>query len=330
MVQGTTLTRHILEGQKAHPGATGEFTSLLSQVALSGKRISYELTRAGLLGETGLTGKVNVHGEQIKKLDQIANDIFVESFEYLDLVSMVVSEEMEMAATLRGKSRTGKYSLYIDPMDGSSNIGVNGVVGSIFSIHRNTNNTKQNEQDNLLHKGKDQITAGYIMYGPCTLLVLACCNGVHVFTLDMAIGEFVLTQESIKIPSRGKNISINAGNYAKWEKGLQEYINHVQSRKEKKELFSYRYAGTFVSDFHRVLLEGGVFLYPGDVVHPKGKLRLLYEVAPLAFVVEASGGKATTDKDRILDIQPTDIHQHVPVIIGSPENVDQVLKFLRK
>lgn len=327
MIPGMTLTRHILEGQKAHPGATGEFSALLTQVALAGKRISYELTRAGFLGETGLTGGVNIHGEQVKKLDDIANEIFVDSFQYLDLVSMVVSEEMNMAAALKGQSRTGKYNLYIDPMDGSSNIDVNGVVGSIFSIHRNRDGGAADA--NLLQKGTAQVTAGYLMYGPATLLVLACCGGVHAFTLDMGIGEFVLTQEKILIPARGKNISINAGNFGNWEPKLQAYIQHVQSRKDKKELFTYRYAGTFVADFHRVLLEGGVFLYPGDVGHPQGKLRLLYEVAPLAFVAEAAGGKASTGRERILDIQPTDIHQHVPVVIGSPENVDQVLQFLK-
>lgn len=326
MVPGITLTRHILEGQKAHPGATGEFSSLLTQVALAGKRIAYELTRAGFLGEMGLTGEVNIHGEKVKKLDDISNQIFIDSFQYLDLVSMVVSEELNMAEALHGQTRTGKYTLYIDPMDGSSNIDVNGVVGSIFSIHRNQDG--KSADANLLQKGSTQVTAGYLMYGPSTLLVLACCGGVHAFTLDMGIGEFVLTQDKIHIPARGKNISINAGNYANWDPGLRAFINHVQSRTDKKELFTYRYAATFVADFHRVLLEGGVFMYPGDTGHPQGKLRLLYEVAPMAFVAEAAGGKASSGKERILDIQPTDIHQHVPVIIGSTENVKEVLQFL--
>lgn len=327
MKSTTTLTRHILEGQKAHPGATGEFSALLTQIALAGKRISFELSRAGLLGETGLTGETNIHGEAVKELDQIANDIFVDSFEYLDLVSMVVSEEMDTAASLKGESKTGKYSLYIDPMDGSSNIEINEALGSIFSIHKNTHGNASEEKD-LLHKGLDQVTAGYLMYGPCTMLVLAYNNEVHGFTLDMGLGEFVLTHPNIKIPSKGKIISLNSGNASKWEKGLQKYLQHTQTQTEKEKLFSYRYAGTFVSDFHRILLKGGTFLYPGEVKKPEGKLRLLYEVAPLAYVCEAAGGKASTGKERVLDILPTDIHQHVPVIIGSSENVDEILGYL--
>lgn len=330
MVPGITLTRHILEGQKAHPGATGEFSSLLTQVALAGKRISYELSRAGILGETGLTGAVNVHGEQVKELDQISNDIFVDCFKYLDLVSFVVSEEMNMAASLQGQSRTGKYNVYIDPMDGSSNISVNGGVGSIFSIHKILGGKSGDAEKSLLQKGSAQVTAGYIMYGPSTLLVLACYDGVHVFTLDTGIGEFILTQEKVQIPKKGKNLSVNGSNYAKWDPGLKAFLDFTEGRNpQKKETFTTRYSGTFVSDFHRVLLEGGVFLYPGDSGHPEGKLRLLYEVAPLAFLSERAGGKATTGKVRILDIQPTDIHQHVPVILGSPDNVDQVLQFLK-
>jgi len=327
MKQTTTLTRHILEGQKAHPGATGEFSALLTQIALAGKRISYELSRAGLLGKAGLTGETNVHGEEIKELDQVSNDIFVDCFEYLDLVSMVVSEEMDTAAALKGKSKTGKYSLYIDPMDGSSNIEINEALGSIFSIQRNTNG-ETNAENDLLHKGSEQVIAGYLMYGPSTLLVLAYGNEVHGFTLDMGLGEFILTHPNIKIPSRGKILSLNAGNAAKWDKGLQKYLHQAQAQTEKDKLISYRYAGTFVSDFHRILLKGGTFLYPGEVNKPEGKLRLLYEVAPLSFVCETAGGKASTGKERVLDIQPTDIHQHVPIIIGSPENVDEILSYL--
>ncbi len=326
MEQAITLTRHILEGQKAHPGATGEFSALLTQIALAGKRISFELSRAGLLGKTGLTGGTNIHGEAVKELDQISNDIFVDCFEYLDLVSMVVSEEMDTAASLKGKSKTGKYSLYIDPMDGSSNIEINESLGSIFSIQKNTNGA-ETEKD-LLHKGSDQLTAGYLMYGPCTMLVIAYNNQVHGFTLDMGLGEFILTHPNIRIPSRGKIISLNAGNASKWDKGLQNYLKYTQEQTEKEKLFSYRYSGTFVSDFHRILLKGGTFLYPGEVKKPEGKLRLLYEVAPLGFVCEAAGGKASTGKERVLDIQPTEIHQHVPVIIGSAENVDEILTYL--
>lgn len=328
MNSAVTLTRHILEGQKAHPGATGEFSALLTQVALAGKRISFELSRAGLLGETGLTGKTNVHGEAVKELDQIANDIFVDSFEYLDLVSMVVSEEMDTAATLKGKSKTGKYSLYIDPMDGSSNIEINETLGSIFSIHRNLNGETKTEKD-LLFKGSQQITAGYLMYGPSTMLVIAYGSEVHGFTLDTGLGEFILTHPHIRIPSQGKIISWNPGNAAKWDAGLQKYLRHTQTQTEKEKLFTYRYAGTFVSDFHRILLKGGVFLYPGEVKKPEGKLRLLYEVAPLGFVCEKAGGKASTGKEPILNIQPTDIHQHIPIVIGSPQNVDEILSYLK-
>lgn len=329
MLQGTTLTRYILEGQKAHPGATGEFSALLTQAALAGKRISAELSRAGILGETGLTGDVNVHGEKVKVLDKISNDIFVDSFEYLDLVSMVVSEEMEMAATLSGQSKTGKYTLYIDPLDGSSNVTVNGAVGSIFSIHRNIHTGGKPSKENLLQKGADQVTAGYLMYGPSTLLVIAYSGAVHGFTLDTEIGEFVLTHESIKMPEKGKVLSLNAANAAKWSKGLRDYLAQAQSRTEKETLFSYRYAGTFVADFHRILLEGGVFLYPGEAGKPEGKLRLLYEVSPMAFIAETAGGKASTGKERVLYVEPKELHQHVPVIIGSPKNVDEVLSFLK-
>jgi len=330
MVPGTTLTRHILEGQKAHPGATGEFSALLTQVALAGKRISFELSRAGILGETGLTGATNIHGEKVKELDQISNDIFVDSFKYLDLVSLVVSEEMNMAAALQGPSRTGKYNLYIDPLDGSSNIGVNGGVGSIFSIHKILDGPRGGAEKSLLQKGSAQVTAGYIMYGPSTLMVLACYDGVHVFTLDTGIGEFILTQEKVAIPKKGKILSVNACNHAKWEPGMKAFLDFTEGRDpKKKESFSSRYSGTFVTDFHRVLLEGGVFMYPGDFGNPQGKLRLLYEVAPMAFVCERAGGRATTGRERILDILPTDIHQHAPAILGSPDNVEQVLSFLK-
>lgn len=314
-----TLSRFIIEQQAAHPEATGEFSVLLTQIGLVGKMIAHDLRRAGLNKILGTTGETNIQGEVVKKLDQIANDTFVRVFEHSGLVCVLASEEMEKP--LKMVHEGARYMLLVDPLDGSSNTDVNMPLGAIFSIRRSR--TGQAVEDELLQKGTEQIAAGYVLYGASTMLVFTVGQGVHGFTLEPSIGEYLLSNENIRIPARGKVYSVNEGNYHRWPAGTQRYLDSLKVQdKPTGRPYSGRYSGCLVADVHRILLGGGIYLYPGEKDKPEGKLRLMYEGNPLAMVVEQAGGHATTGTMRILDVEPKALHQRVPLIIGSAEDVN--------
>jgi len=322
-----TVQQHILDEERLHPGATGDFTGLLTSLTLSAKIISREVNKAGLVKILGETGEVNIHGESVQKLDEFAQHTICVAMGHNGHLCVMASEESADIIPIPGESKKGKYVLMFDPLDGSSNIDVNASIGTIFSIHRRvTNHSPDGSVEDCLQKGYDQIAAGYFIYGSSTMMVYTTGHGVHGFTLDPSLGEFLLSHENIRTPSRGKIYSINEGNMSSWDEGTRRYIDYVkEDRKDHGHPYSLRYIGSLVADFHRNLLKGGIFLYPG----PKGKLRLLYEAAPLAMVVEQAGGAATSGTERILDIQPTSLHQRVPLIIGSREDVRDYNKFFK-
>ncbi len=315
----TTVQQHILDEERLHPGATGDFTALLTSLTLAAKIISREVNKAGLVKILGETGEINVHGESVQKLDDFAQQTICRAMGHNGHLCVMASEESADIIPIPGESEKGKYVLMFDPLDGSSNIDVNASIGTIFSIHRKiTNHTPEGSLEDCLQKGSDQIAAGYFIYGSSTMMVYTTGQGVHGFTLDPSLGEFLLSHENIRTPSRGKIYSINEGHVNSWDAGTRRYIDYVkEDRKDRGHPYSLRYIGSLVADFHRNLLKGGIFLYPG----PKGKLRLLYEASPLAMIVEHAGGAASTGAERILDIQPTSLHQRVPLILGSVDDV---------
>jgi len=287
---------------------------------LVGKMIAHDLRRAGLNKILGTTGETNIQGEVVKKLDQIANDTFVRVFENSGLVCVLASEEMEKPLTMVEEG--ARYMLLVDPLDGSSNTDVNMPLGAIFSIRRSKPRQRQSVEDELLQKGTEQIAAGYMLYGASTMLVFTVGQGVHGFTLEPSIGEYVLSNENIRIPPKGKVYSVNEGNYHRWPGGTQKYLDYVKMEdKATGRPYSGRYSGCLVADVHRIILGGGIYLYPGENAKPEGKLRLMYEGNPLAMVVEQAGGKASTGITRILEVEPKALHQRVPLIIGSAEDV---------
>ena len=333
--QPITLTRHILEKQADHPDATGEFSIIMAQIALAAKIIARNMSLAGLIDVLGKTGETNVQGESVQKLDKKANDTFVRVFEYHGgLVRSLVSEEMDkplfVGPPLSGGRRQGKYALFFDPLDGSSNVDCNFTVGSIFSIHRVAEPSTLDSEVNLLKTGAEQVAAGYLLYGPSTVLVYSYGKGVHQFTLDPGIGEFVLSAPHLQIPSRGKVYSVNEGNYDKWPAGTQRFVDYLTEKDPATgRPYSGRYSGCLVADVHRLLSSGGVYLYPAETGKADGKLRLMYEAAPLAFIVEQAGGNASTGMQRIMDIRPETVHQRVPLIIGSREEVKLAEDFIQ-
>jgi fructose-1,6-bisphosphatase I len=319
-----TLSRFIIEGQAGHREATGEFSILLTQIGLVGKLIARDLRRAGLLNILGTTGVTNVQGETVKKLDQIANETFVRTFEHSGLVSMLASEEMEKPMPLAQHWPKGKYMLVFDPLDGSSNTDVNMPLGAIFSILKHDGTTPPAAEAQLLRKGTEQVAAGYLLYGASTMLVFTVGQGVHGFTLEPSIGEYILSHERISIPQKGTVYAVNEGNYHKWSSGTQQYLDRLKKiDKAAGRPYSGRYSGCLVADVHRMLLGGGIYLYPGEKEKPEGKLRLLYEANPLALVVEQAGGRASTGTARILGVQPGSLHQRVPLLIGSLKDVEE-------
>jgi len=317
-----TLTRHIIEKQAAHPGATGEFSALMVQIGLVGKMIAHDLRRAGLINILGATGETNIQGEAVKKLDGIANETFLKVFHYSELVCAVASEEMEKPVHLPENCPRGKYMLLFDPLDGSSNTDVNMPLGSIFSILRYEGKAGLPSEAELIRRGTEQVAAGYLIYGSSTMLVFTAGQGVHGFTLDPGVGEYLLSHENIRIPAKGKVYAVNEGNSHKWPAGTRQFVEYLKtSDKATGRPYSTRYSGCLVADVHRMLLEGGIYLYPGETAKPEGKLRLLYEANPLAMVVEQAGGRASTGTMRILEVEPKGLHQRVPLLIGSPEDV---------
>ncbi|GAB60873.1 MAG: class 1 fructose-bisphosphatase [Candidatus Jettenia sp.] len=326
-----TIQRHIVEQERLHPNATGDFTCLLWDLTIAAKTISREVNKAGLADILGITGENNIHGDVVKKLDVYANEKIYKSMNHGGHLCIMASEENEDIIPIPDEFPKGKYVLLFDPLDGSSNIDANVCVGTIFSIYRRKTTGKESTIEDCLRKGTDQVAAGYIIYGSSTMMVYTTGQGVHGFTLDPSIGEFLLSHENIRIPSKGKIYSINEGNANTWDEGTKKYIAYLKENDPSTERpYSLRYIGSLVSDFHRNLLYGGIFLYPVDYKDPKkpkAKLRLLYEAAPLAFIVEQAGGKASTGKERILNIQATELHQKVPLVIGSKEDVLTYEKF---
>ena len=322
----TTLSRHVLEQFQSFSAEAQDLSAIMNRIALAAKLISRRLSRAGLMaGVLGFTGEVNVQGESVKKMDVYANDVFISVFKQSGLVCRLASEEMEKPYYIPENCPIGRYTLLYDPIDGSSNVDINLNVGSIFSIRQQEGNDIDGEARDLLQDGRNQIAGGYILYGPSTILVYSIGNGVHAFILDPSLGEFILSQENIQIPEHGPIYSTNEGNFWQWDKAIRDYTRYVH----RHEGYTARYSGALVGDLHRILLQGGVFIYPGTVKKPEGKLRLLYETAPLAFLVEQAGGKASTGTQDILDVVPEKLHARTPLIIGSKEDVDLVESFIQ-
>ena len=325
----TTLVQHLQHQQKLL-GATGEFTTLMNEILVAAKIISLEVNKAGIGGDMlGVTGNINVHGEEVQKLDEFANSTFANIVEKSGTVCAITSEEMEEPVIV-SEEKAGKYIFMMDPLDGSSNIDVNVSIGTIFSIYQKKSPGIPVTKDDLLQKGADQIAGGYILYGSSTMFIYSSGNGVHGFTLDPSIGEFFLSHPDMKIPTQGNIYSVNEGNQIIWD---DKQVNIVNYFKEfdgtTKRPYKGRYIGSMVSDFHRTLLKGGIFMYPKDNKNPNGKLRFSFEASPLAFIVENAGGRASTGKERILDIVPSDIHQCVPLYIGSCADVKIAESFLK-
>jgi len=331
---GINLTRHIYYKQKEHPEATGELTGILNQIAFAAKIVSREVNKAGLVEILGLTGNRNVQGEEVQKLDEFANDVFLNILgKSGHFCIMATEEEAEIIPIPEGYTR-GHYSIALDPLDGSSNIDVNVNIGTIFSVHRRATDGEEGCEQDLMQPGRNIVAAGYVVYGSSTMLVVSTGNGVHGFTLDPSVGEFLESHPDIRIPGKGKVYSINEGNYPYWSKGIRQYINHIKDLdKEAGRPYSGRYIGSMVADMHRTLLKGGIFMYPADSKDPDkpdGKLRLLYECAPFAFLCEHAGGAASTGTGPVLDVVPNDLHQRVPFFAGSVEDVAEVEAFIKK
>ena len=330
--KGMSVQRHIIEQERHFPKATGNLTGLLMDLIYAAKVISREVNKAGIVDILGLTGTENIHGEKVKKLDEYANDRLFKAMDHGGHLCIMASEERDEVIQIPEKFPKGNYVLLFDPLDGSSNIDANVSIGTIFSIHRKKTDGENGTLEDCLQKGSEQVAAGYIIYGSSTMLVFTTGQGVNGYTLDPSVGEFILSHIGIKTPSKGKIYSANEGNARFWDEGTKKYINYLKEKDSATDRpYSLRYIGSLVADFHRNLLYGGIFLYPTDYKDPekpKAKLRLLYEASPLAFIVEQAGGMATTGKENIMDIEPTDLHQKVPLIIGSKEDVLTYLKFL--
>jgi fructose-1,6-bisphosphatase I len=321
--QNTTLLRHVLT-RKGTRVATKDLALILEGIEIIGKRIAHELKRASIRGELGTTGETNVQGEEVKKLDEWTNWVFLDSFEGGDPVCTLISEEMENAEHRAGSCPSNGYAVLFDPLDGSSNTDINGSLGTIFSIRKRSPNHAESIED-ILRPGDEQVAAGYIIYGPGTQLAYTAGAGVDIFTLDPLIDQFVLWRENVTMPPRGTAYSVNQGNITKFHPGVRKLIEHMTSRKDKQTSYSLRYTGAFVADFHRCLLEGGLYMYPGEITpdgKSKGKLRLMYELDPMSFIAEQAGGKASNGKRRLLDVTPIGLHERQPIYIGSAAEVD--------
>lgn len=324
-----TIERHILEEQRKHSDATGEFSDLLRDLSLALKVIQREVRRAGIANILGLAGTENVHGDEVKKLDVLADDLIFRAMDHGGHLCVMASEEHEGLMMVPEKYPKGKYVLLYDPLDGSSNIDANVNTGTIFSIYTRISPSGNGTMEDCLQPGYKQIAAGYVLYGPSMVMVYSAGDGVHMFTYDPTIGEFLLALENIRIPSKGKIYSINEGNYHLWDEGMRKYVDYLKEIDPSTQRpYTGRYVGSMVADIHRTLLYGGIFMYPADARNKNGKLRLMYEANPMSFIVEQAGGLSSTGVKRILDIRPSEIHQRVPVICGSPEDVKMVEEFL--
>ena len=335
MPLGTTITQHILSQQRANPEATGAFTNLLHELIVAAKVISKEVNKAGLTDILGATGAINVQEEKVQKLDVYSNRIIIERMQHIGQLCCMGSEEVADLIDIPSRYPKGNYILVFDPLDGSSNIDVNVSIGTIFGIYR-----KKSEETDInfllneaLQPGYKQVAAGYFIYGSSTIMVYTTGDGVHGFTLYPSVGEFLLSHENIKIPESGKIYSVNESNYQYWDDNTKALIDYFKTKNKKTgKSYTARYVGSLVADFHRNLLKGGIFMYPKDNKDPKkttGKLRLMVEANPLAMVVEQAGGYASNGTGPILEMQPHELHQRVPLYIGSKEDVKLAERFLR-
>lgn len=330
--QVVVLDEFIVQSEKDFPYATGELSALLRDIGVAAKIVNREVNKAGLADILGAAGKKNSHGEEVKKLDVFANDVFIASLSAGGECAGIASEENKGIVYMNNDyCNTGKYVVAMDPLDGSSNIDVNVSIGTIFSIYRRKTLTGQVLEEDFLQTGRNLVAAGYVIYGSSTMLVYTTGKGVNGFTLDPSIGEYCLSHPKIKIPEDGNIYSINQGNYLKFSDGLKKYIQYCQGIEgENPKAYALRYIGSMVADIHRNLLRGGIFIYPADKKLPQGKLRLLYECNPMAFIVEQAGGLASNGYESILDIEPQSIHQCVPIYIGSKNMVNKALSYLAK
>ncbi len=325
------LVQFIIEEQRAIAGATGDFTGLLSDIVTACKRIAHDVNKGALIGVLGSAGSENIQGETQKKLDVITNEIFIESNQWGGHLAAMASEEMEDVYPIPACYPKGKYLLVFDPLDGSSNIDVNISVGTIFSILRAPEGVNNPKAEDFLQPGTKQVCAGYALYGPATMLVITTGNGVNGFTLDRDIGEFMLSHPKMTIPEDTREFAINASNERFWEAPVQRYVRECIAGKTgpRGENFNMRWVASMVAEVHRILTRGGIFMYPRDTKDPKkaGKLRLMYEANPMSFIVEQAGGMSSTGRERIMDVQPSDLHQRVPVILGSKNEVARVVGY---
>ena len=323
-----TLEEYIIQSQNRFPGATGELSQLLRDIGLASKIISREVNKAGITNILGVDGSTNVHGEDVKKLDLFADHQLISALERSQITSMVISEEND--GIVRLGSSNGRYIVYLDPLDGSSNIDVNVSVGSIFSIYmREARFDPAINENDALQPGTRQVAAGYVLYGSSTILAYTTGLGVSLFTLDPSIGEFILCSRNVRIPNFGTIYSINEGSYNTWDYGLKKFIKYCQEYDpDSQRPYTTRYIGSMVADVHRTLIKGGIFIYPHSAKYPSGKLRLMYECNPLSMIMEQAGGMATNGEKRILEIEPKAIHERSPIYMGSPENVLKAMDFL--
>jgi fructose-1,6-bisphosphatase I len=326
-----TIERFILDQEEKYPEATGELSYLLYDIALAAKIIAASIRRAGLVNILGSADNTNVQGEEQQKLDVFANETMKNALNHTGRVCVMASEEDAEVIPVPEEYPAGKYTVLFDPLDGSSNIDVNGAVGTIFSIYRRVSMTGRGSLADVLQPGCKQIAAGYVIYGSSTMLVYTTGQGVAGFTLDPSIGEFLLSHPKLVTPRVGKYYSVNESNFGRWSKGTQWAVRGLHGdRPDEMKGKNSRYIGSLVADFHRNLIAGGIYLYPGDTRNPRGKLRLLYEASPMAFIAEQAGGSATDGVNRILDLMPTDLHQRTPLVIGSREDVGYVADTLRR
>ncbi|MEI8075690.1 MAG: class 1 fructose-bisphosphatase [Bacteroidota bacterium] len=326
-----TLDEFTIQQMRMFPNATGELSTLLRDIGLAAKRINVEVNKAGLVDILGDAGSVNVQGEDVKKLDVFANNQFIGVLKHGISCAGIGSEEMDDFVVFDDDiSNKSKYVVLFDPLDGSSNIDVNVSIGTIFGVYRRVSKIGTPcTQEDFLQPGINQIAAGYIIYGSSTMLVYATRRGVNGFTLDPSIGEFSLSHPNIKCPEKGKYYSVNHGNFFQFSENVRKYINACQSKTEKEGgPYNQRYIGSMVADLHRNLIKGGIFMYPSTFDNPNGKLRLLYEASPFAFIIEVAGGKATNGTERILNIKPNNLHERTPLFIGSKQMMEELETYL--
>jgi fructose-1,6-bisphosphatase I len=330
-----TIERHIIDQEREHPGATGVFSDLLYDIALAAKLIARETSRAGLAEILGLAGRINIQGEQQMKLDVFANETMIRMNSYTGRLAVMASEEVEEIIPVPPEYERGKYVLIFDPLDGSSNVDVNAGIGTIFGIFRRITPEGPGTLEDILQKGRNLVAAGYISYGPSTMLVYSTGSGVHGFTLDPGVGEFLLSHPNLSYPVKPKYYSVNQGYEKYWSVGIRQYMKWLQGldHQPSHPELSSRYAGSLVTDFHRNLLEGGVYFYPADSRQPDqshGKLRLLVEAIPLSFIAEQAGGYGSNGQTNILDIQPKALHQRTPLFIGQSDLVHKAEEFIQQ